>query len=325
MDSHDTISQKPSFTAHPEYSQYGLKKLYNKALNSLGKCRMAKCSYLYRNKDQKYFEDMVSNKNSIMNPYFKDSGNDPLNPMNKRLGGLFFMASVNSSGEVPEESSFGNTRLMIPVETLMTDVRLYFADFFCLQGRNHYVTLVACKPGTKTDTFCQQKLIQISLTENKFFTFVGFGNCKVSNHCNVFVEIVITQPIDLKKELKHSPNMRTSYIIYGVPIVGCGYSKKQGVLKNDQCDICNIQTDNHECIQVRSKEKFKEFRHYQGSNSNIIFVFTRTGKYVHTEGEGHDWLVHNDESSVDNTPQGNNGIAMLLIVGGALLLKKLFF
>ena len=90
---------------------------------------MNTCRHLYRCKPKEYFSSIQS-ADGIMKKYPKDSQasiphGDPCSPINssnpcERPKGLFFTANVNRvSGKLPPFSPFGDTRLVVPIETLI--------------------------------------------------------------------------------------------------------------------------------------------------------------------------------------------------------------
>lgn len=232
-----------------EYSKEGMARLYNLAREEYLNKNKVGITHLYRNKGSSYFADIINNQNAFMQPYLKDQGNDPFNPTNVRLGGLFFTAEGGYSESYQKPSYFGDTRFVIPVGNIMNDANVYFADFYCLQSEYHYVNLVVCEPLTRADAFCREKLMNISKEENPFLFKLANGEYQVIQYEYLNVEIFVTWPIDMKKELK-----RGAYIKYGVERAGMGSSKKGGLPKNSSCSLCNI-TDRSSYVQVRSSEK----------------------------------------------------------------------
>lgn len=130
---------------------------------------------MYRNKPRHYFDDIMYNKNGVMEKYLKDNNGDPYSAINNKISGLFFSGSLNTRETNPPQrppnfSFFGEIRLFIPAEELFTsDIRMYFADFFC-HYTVHYVTVVLTKTGSDDDKFCEERLIELDLQKNPFFT-----------------------------------------------------------------------------------------------------------------------------------------------------------
>lgn len=74
-------------------------------------------------------------------------------PVSGRLKGLFFCANL-FKGQLPNPSPYGKHRLQVPVEDLLANCHLYFADFYCIHSakNQHYVVLVAAKEDSDEDT-----------------------------------------------------------------------------------------------------------------------------------------------------------------------------
>ncbi|ESO05576.1 hypothetical protein HELRODRAFT_135179, partial [Helobdella robusta] len=127
---------------------------------------------LYRNKTRKHFKNVKRHYDNKLIPCLKDRSGDQRSPINGKLYGLCFTASVrpwSMTGEPLPKSPFGNTRLMLPVEYLLEeDTNLYFADFYCLYGDHHYVTLVVTGRFSEADKFCWRHLIKLDITDNPF-------------------------------------------------------------------------------------------------------------------------------------------------------------
>ncbi|ESO08822.1 hypothetical protein HELRODRAFT_151477, partial [Helobdella robusta] len=187
------------------YDMEGMNELLKKAKATYSIYNMVLCKYLYRNKSKEYFEDIINNKNFQMVPYMKDCGGDKYNPINDKLPGLFFYASVEPDSRTGQPQSFtyfGNTRFLVPVETMIDNLNvmnLYFSDFFCLQNpRYHYTTLVLTRSQSSADNFCTKYLPKLSWLDNPFFSFdQSQKTFKVSSSTNCHVEIFYTDVIDI--------------------------------------------------------------------------------------------------------------------------------
>ncbi|KAI0216721.1 Phytanoyl-CoA hydroxylase-interacting protein-like, partial [Lamellibrachia satsuma] len=131
----------------------------------------------------------------MMTVYTKDNNGDPKSIINGQIDGLFFATSVDpDTSQPPDWSFFGRKRISISAKTMLTrDSNLYFADFYC-NHKEHYVTLVLTKPGSKTDRFCKNRLINLDIRENDF---LYRSNKKVYVTSEVFVEVFYTEDIDL--------------------------------------------------------------------------------------------------------------------------------
>src|ERR1700733_5139423 len=131
-----------------EFTRSEVADLYEKAFDYIDRRAHALCRWLYRNKPLEYFEEILANGGGIMKTYEKDNSGDPASPINLRLMGLSFTASVragSTTGLPIPVSPFGNTRLHVPATELLKKTHnLYFSDFYChgRQSRLHHVMLV---------------------------------------------------------------------------------------------------------------------------------------------------------------------------------------
>lgn len=202
------------------------------------------CKYFYRNKPQHYFDDIFSNHNGLMEVYIKDNSGDPGSPINGRINGLFFMASVEpgtTSGQPVMRSAFGGTRLLLPTTTLLSVTpNVYFADFYCMRGQYHYVTLVLTKPYSETDTFCANRLLRLSLNDkenNPFLFYDVSGQLRVSTRDHLHVELLFTENLDI--------NQYRSTLQQYTPLIGKGQTTPGGLPKKANCSTCNVTSPTH--------------------------------------------------------------------------------
>ena len=175
-----------------------------------------------------------------MEVYDKDPSGDPKSPINGRIQGLFFMASVEpgTDGEPMRRSQFGRTRLLVPVDVLVQIAgNLYFADFYCMLSKQHFVTLVLTTPGSEADRYCEGHLPKLDITHNPFFFFDLVANSyKVSARKLLSVEILFTENIDVRTLVSN----KGAQIRHNIPIFGKGSSTKGGRPKDPDCTLCNI-------------------------------------------------------------------------------------
>ncbi|ESO05637.1 hypothetical protein HELRODRAFT_171296 [Helobdella robusta] len=235
------------------FTKEDLKQLMNRATPHYQTGRLVLCKYLYRNKPLKYFEDIVNKRSSIMKTYVKDNSGDPRNPINGKLNGLFFLASVNKgslTGEPKKTSQFGNTRLTVPVNILFDvhNCKLYFTDFFCMRGKEHFVTLVLTLENSEADRFCQEKLIPLNVFNNPFLMYdLHSASFRVPD-CKIFtVEVFYTENVNL-----HSGK------ITKVKTIGNRRFSRKGVPKNPECSLCNLPYDS-----LRANSMLDAFIHLQ--------------------------------------------------------------
>ena len=198
---------------------------------------MKHIKYMYRNKPFPYFEHIITKRGGIMEVYSKDLNGDPGCPINTQIDGLFFNVWVDpKTSQLPKTSPFGECRLVIPAEKLLTeDHNLYFADFYC-HSSMHYITLVAAKQGSEVDVFCQKSVISLPFQnkENPFL-FYNAEKEKFYTSTKVRVEVLYTENVDILKELRSDP-----YCFSGVTPTFAGSSKFLGKPKNETCEICNL-------------------------------------------------------------------------------------
>lgn len=214
-----------------------LQRLHQIAVSSCNRSEMKQCNWLYRNRWKSYFNDIFTNHGGIMAAYAKDNSGDRASPMNGQINGLFFMAK-NIKGKPPWDSPFGEVRIQIPAKVLLGMApNLYFADFYCMSGKTHYVTLVMTRPGSATDNYCREKLLPLSHGDNPFL-FLQDSHWMVNVKRHILVELLYTEDIDinelrnthgavLRKRIPRSPNCR-------------GRSKPGGKPKNSKCTKCNL-------------------------------------------------------------------------------------
>jgi len=226
-----------------ELTLIDLQNLHQMAIFNCNRYYVDRCKWLYRNRWESYFRDIFKKHGGIMEVYEKDNSGDPASPINGQIKGLFFMAK-NINEEPPQDSPFGKCRIQIPASVLLSMApNLYFVDFYCMNGKTHYVTLVMTKPGSSADNYCQEKLLRLSHDDNPFLFRRG-SQWYVNVTQYVLVELFYTENIDIIK-------MITEYgAIYREDIPTpphCrGRSTPGGVPKNKLCTNCNLpQPKNH--------------------------------------------------------------------------------
>ncbi|XP_046569306.1 phytanoyl-CoA hydroxylase-interacting protein-like [Haliotis rubra] len=212
---------------------------------SLSQSKYHHLKHFYRNKPPPYFGDIFYNHNGVMKPYLKDHNGDQLSPINGKLNGLFFSASVKfSTGKVPSTSCFGAKRLYVPAEVLFDgNTCLYFTDFYCTSSRGpHYVTLVMTRKGSEADRFCQTRLRQLNPFNNPFLykKNCSYGWQVFTCTCSVClnIEVFYTENVDIKWLLDRH---RNNAYFENVETFGQGHSSLMGIPKNTKCKVCNLQ------------------------------------------------------------------------------------
>lgn len=238
-----------------------LVQLLKQAVAHCSRGNVEPCVWLYRNKDKNYFENIIKQHHGMMTVRLKDLNGDPLSPINGRISGLFFSAR-NQHGQPVRKSPFGPVRLQVRSDVLLDHTPcLYFADFYCLGTKYHYVTLVATAPGTNADLFCRNHLPRLKFNNGDHLNPILFPNpflfYRANNklHVNVrdelWIEIFYTEDIQVFKQQQqiHSPseiNISNSDLLAlpgaivhdGVPVIGNG--KAGEAWKNPRCQLCNL-------------------------------------------------------------------------------------
>ena len=141
------------------------------------------------------------------------------------------------TGEPCGDSPFGSTRFIVPVDVLLSMAPLlYFADFYCMHGKSHYVTLVMTRPGSAADDFCRRHLLPLSVDDADGNPFLFRHTREMRVATGIKVEVFFTEDIDVN-DLRR----RGATIVENVPTVGKGSSTKGGLPKNPLCDVCNLR------------------------------------------------------------------------------------
>jgi len=198
----------------------------------------APCNWFYRNKSRSYF-DKVEDDGGMMRTLVKDASGDERSPINGEISGLFFLANVDHNGQPFDASPFGDTRLLVSARVMLSLApNVYFADFYCMNGKDHYVTLVLAHPGSDADRLCHQRLPQLSLNydpQSNPFIFNSYGALRIPRGKSLFVEVFFTENLDTNF-LIHT--CRQAYIHYFIPVFGRGSATQGGRPKNRSCSIC---------------------------------------------------------------------------------------
>ena len=197
--------------------------------------KMSPIKHLYRNKPRFYFKNIADLHDGVMETYVKDYNGDAASCINGVIGGLFFSTGLDPRTKRPPNFSFfGSRRLHVPPQLIVTgDTNMYFSDFYC-HYEQHYVTVVVTRSGSHADRFCKGKLPQLNAQDNSFFcTDESYRSFSVS--LSVSVEMFYTEDIDIA-HLMTEPGVSFST----VPTRGRGHSKKYGIPKKADCQICQL-------------------------------------------------------------------------------------
>jgi len=215
----------------------------------------ARCTYLYRNKPQEYFDAIFSERSDgIMKTYLKDASGDLRSPINGEICGLFFFANVNKNGQPFPYSPFGNTRVLIRAEEVFRlTPNMFFADFHCMLNNQdiHHVTIVLTKSGSSADQFCNRHLSRLDLYSNPFLYMEVDGHIWVSSA--IFVDVFVTEDLNMNEMME----TRVAEIEYDIPTRGLGKTSQGGKMgiKTGKCENCDIfsdrlTADNRDCYEV---------------------------------------------------------------------------
>jgi Phytanoyl-CoA hydroxylase-interacting protein C-terminus len=213
--------------------------LYDKAVDFCKTISFTRCTWLYRNRWPEYFNNILRNRDGIMEVYVKDNNGDQTSPINGKLYGLFF-ATKNVNGRPLLRSPFGSVRFQVPARVLLTrDANLYFTDFYCPRDSRrgiHYVTLVVTEMNSAADRFCQNRLLQLNCEYNPFL-FRSGDELFVNSNNRLHVELFYTENIDIidlcdregAKLLRNMPTFRPD-----------SRSTPGGIPKHPYCRLCNL-------------------------------------------------------------------------------------
>lgn len=240
-----------------------LEQLFDRSRKYAGSDPGQDILYMYRNKPQTYWDDIKNVHAGIMKPYMKDYNGDPGCPINGKIEGLFFAARRDAkNGALPQKSPFGDVRLIIPVERIFNPMmNLYFADFYCVNSI-HYSTVVLTYTGTAVDVFCSQNLRLLRVDDNPFFMCTWMpgvpgltaGSYQYKMAKKLHVEVFYTEPVNVALEL----NLTSDCRFYRVETQGRGSSTLLGLIKNTNCNICNLyqtKRKRDESVDVNQNKK----------------------------------------------------------------------
>jgi len=146
----------------------------------------------------------------------------------------------STTGIPYQRSAFGSTRLIVPVDVLLNMApQLYFADFYCMRGRFHYITLVMTRPRSTADDFCREHLLPLSIydEQNNPFLFRRAGTVEMRVAEGVKVEVLFTENIDVNDMRRRLG----ATIVENIPLIGKGSSTPGGLRKNPYCHVCNLR------------------------------------------------------------------------------------
>ena len=223
-----------------------LGRLYQMAVSNCNRYNTTPCTWIYRNRWPSYFQDIFATHGGIMKVYDKDNSGDQASPINGQIKGLFFVAK-NINGKPPKDSPFGKIRIQIPARVLLSMApNLYFVDFYCMNGKTHYVTLVMTKPGSSTDNFCQEKLLPLS--HDNPFLFQRGGRWYVNITPYILVELFYTEDINICEMIdKYGAKLQENI----PPPPNCrGRSTPGGKPKNSMCPKCNLPPPALHSVQI---------------------------------------------------------------------------
>lgn len=197
----------------------------------------SRCTWFYRNKSREYFDRITSEHGGLMKAYLKDATGDLRAPINGEIKGLFFMSKVMENGEPQPQSPFGNTRLLVRANILLSLApNVYFADYYCLNRKDHYITLVLTRPGSDADRVCNQRLSKQNIhnQSNSPFLFI-LRHDEVHVSSGVMVELFFTEDLHVAQLLAdgNKAEMR-----YNIRTFRAGRTTQGGRAKHSCCSTC---------------------------------------------------------------------------------------
>ena len=216
---------------------------------------MVPCKWLYRNKPKAYFDEIIYWKGGLMEATTKDQSGDPRSPINGRIKGIFFTASVKRGsidGELIEKSPYGSSRFQVSIKYIKHIFyhNLYFADFYCAGSNYHYVILVIAQVNSESDIFCRRNLMILQWSNNAFLTDDGCSFYVNDTSCCV-IEVMYANDVNLVMALAK----KEARLIDNIPTFG---RNPKVVRKSPRCPVCNIhplwtKSDfyTNDCLQLK--------------------------------------------------------------------------
>jgi len=205
------------------------------ASSHVGTSDFIQCTWFYRNKSSQYFSKITSEHGGVMKTYLKDASGDLRAPINGEIKGLFFMSKVQD-GQPQPQSPFGDTRLLVRAKILLDLApNVYFADFYCLNRKDHYVTLVLTRPGSAADTLCRQRLPKQNIYGKNCNPFLFVDGREVHISSKVMVELFFTEDLNIAELLADHDKAK---MMYNIPTFGAGHTSQGGRAKHSSCSTC---------------------------------------------------------------------------------------
>ena len=182
-------------------AQLYVRRLHDAAVHYCSSDDMERCYWLYRDKNNEYFQTIEAS-GGVMHTERKDDGGDPRSPINYgQLRGLFFMTN-NVDGDPPSHSYFGPRRIQIEADELFRLApKLYFADFYCTKRLVHYVILVMTRPRSQADLFCRSQFVLLDGTNNPFLRTYN-GQLYMPATDDLDVEVYYTEDLNISELLR---------------------------------------------------------------------------------------------------------------------------
>jgi len=196
------------------------------------------CTWFYRNKSAQYFSNVTSKHGGVMKTYIKDASGDPRSPINGEIKGLFFMSKVED-GHPQARSPFGNTRLLVRANILLgLAPNVYFADFYCLNGKDHYITLVLARHGSDADRLCHERLPILNIYSKNAspFLYIEKGEVRVSS--TFMVELFFTEDLEVAQLLADGDKAQMKY---NIRTICSGQTSQGGRAKRSSCRTCGTR------------------------------------------------------------------------------------
>ena len=125
---------------------------------------------------------------------------DGRSPINGEICGLFFLANVDYNGQPFDASPFGTSRLLVQATVMLHQApNVNFADFYCMNRKDHYVTLVLARPHSSADRLYKERLPELDLSDQQDspFLFVVNRQLRVLRGKSLFVEVFFTEDLNV--------------------------------------------------------------------------------------------------------------------------------
>ena len=158
-------------------------------------------------------------------------------------------------GQPQPQSPFGNTRLLVRADILLgLAPNVYFADFYCLNRKDHYITLVLARHGSDADRLCQERLPKLNIYDKNASPFLYMKSGEVRVSSRFMVELFFTEDLEVAQLLADGTKAQMKY---NIPTFGPGQTSQGGRAKHSSCATCELD----KMPQVMSGHHSRNFEH----------------------------------------------------------------